>query len=252
MSVVGAARRKRPGQNATGPELDEGLHALGDKRVETLAPADGAAQLGGQQLRPLVGVAVRAGVDVGNDDRVERMKGRRRERLAEPVPGAGHERGVEGAPDGHREHTFGAELLGDGAELGERLGGAGDDDLARSIEIRDPRLAVDAPAGRLDTLVVEAEHRDHCPGRELGGLAHRRAPFGDEAEPVLEVERACRDESRVLAQAVAGGGRGLDAEALGGVEDDEALDERGDLGVVGLGQSFLVGFEEEMGEIASR
>ena len=162
-----------------------------------------------------------------------------------------HQRRVERAPDRHRHHPLGTELFRDDGELIERLGRPGDDHLAGGIEIRDPCLPVDTPARRLDALVVEAEHGDHRARGALGGLAHGGAALGDEAQPVFEVQRARGHESRVLAEAVTGRCRRLDAEALGGVEDDQALDERGDLGVVGSGQRFLVGLEEEMGEIAS-
>ena len=158
---------------------------------------------------------------------------------------------MEGSSHGHGEHTFRAELLGDRGQLRERLGGAGDYHLTWRVEVRDPRLAVHPATGGLDCLVVEPEHGHHGPGRELGGFAHRRTPFGHEPQPVFEVERACCHERRVLAQAVPGRSRGFDAEAFGGIEDDEALDEGGDLGVVGLGQGLLVGFEQEMGKVAS-
>ena len=76
---------QQAGQHATGPQLDEGLHALAQEGVEALVPADRAAQLGRQQLRPLLGIVMEAGVHVGHDDRVECMEVRGREGLAEPV-----------------------------------------------------------------------------------------------------------------------------------------------------------------------
>ena len=169
--------------------------------------------------------------------------------VAEPVAGACHERSVKRAPDRHREHSLGAQLLRNRAELGQRLGSSRDDHLARSIEIRYPRVAVDAPACHLDGFVVETEDRDHRPRRELRSLLHRGAALLDQAQPVLEIERTCSNEGCVLAKTVTGRSRRLDTYPLGCVEHDEALHERGDLGVVGTGQSFLVGFEEEMGQI---
>ena len=105
------------------------------------------------------------------------------------------------------------------------------------------------PAGSLDGLVVEAEHGDHRAGRVFGRLLHGGAPLRDESEAVLEIERTGRDESRVLAQTVTSRSRRLDTDPFGRVEHDQALDESGDLGVVGTGESFLVGLEEKMSQV---
>ena len=57
-------------------------------------------------------------------------------------------------------------------------------------------------------------------------------------------------ERGVLAEAVAGAERRLDAEALDGVEHDEARDERGELRVAGVLQLVGVGVEQQSRDVA--
>ena len=58
-----------------------------------------------------------------------------------------------------------------------------------AFEIRDPGFTIDTTAGRLDSLVVEAENGDHRPRGGFGRLLHGRTAFGDEAETVFKIER---------------------------------------------------------------
>jgi len=51
---------------------------------------------------------------------------------------------------------------------------------------------------------------------------------------------------------VAGAGRGLDTEALDGVQDDQAEGQRGELGVAGLGQLVGTGVEEQVLQVPAR
>ena len=172
------------------------------------------------------------------------------ERLAQALASRRHERRVERSADRERQDPLRAERAGEVGDALEGLGGAGDDDLAGRVEVGDPGLALGTLARGLDVVVFEAEDGDHRPGALLGGVLHRGAALGDEAQPVLEGERAGRDEGGVLAEAVPGGGRRLEAEALGGVEDDEAGHEGGELGVGGPGQRLLVGVEEQSGDVS--
>ena len=48
-----------------------------------------------------------------------------------------------------------------------------------------------------------------------------------------------------------GAGRGLDAEPFDGVQDDEAYDERGQLGVARLGELFDAGVEQQVLHVAA-
>ena len=73
-----------------------------------------------------------------------------------------------------------------------RVGVAGDHDLAGRVEVGDPHVAAGAAAGDLDVVVVEAEDGGHRAGAVLGGGLHGLAPLGDEADAVVEVERARR------------------------------------------------------------
>ena len=57
-------------------------------------------------------------------------------------------------------------------------------------------------------------------------------------------------ERGVLAEAVAGAEARLDAEPLDGVEDHQARDERGELGVAGVLQLVGVGVEQQAGDVA--
>lgn len=84
----------------------------------------------------------------------------------------------------------------------------------------------------------------------LGGLGHRSPAFGDELEAVLVGEGAGRDEGGVLPEAVAGTGRGLEADPFRRVEDDEARDEGGKLRVGGVRQRLLVGLEQQLRDVA--
>ena len=128
---------------------------------------------------------------------------------------------------------------------------AGDDDLARGVVVGHPHLAFGPLAGGLDGVVVGAQHRRHGAGVLLGGVVHGLAPLGDEAQALLEAERAAGGQGGVLAQAVAGAQRGLDADALDGVEDDEAEDEGRQLGVGGGGELVLVGVEQQTADVAA-
>ena len=87
----------QPGEDAAGTELDERRRAEAVQRLERLAPADRAAELGGQQARPLRRVVVDAGVDVGDDRDLRREEDRVAERLAQGGPGRGHQRRMERA-----------------------------------------------------------------------------------------------------------------------------------------------------------
>ncbi len=144
----------------------------------------------------------------------------------------------------------GAELLGDGTGPGHGLGRSGDDDLARRVVVGHPHLALGALASGVDGVVVGAHHRRHGPGVFLGRVVHGLAPLDHEAHALLEAEGAAGDEGGVLAQAVARAQGGLDADALDGVEDDEAEDERGQLGVGAEGELVLVDVEREAGHVA--
>ena len=144
---------------------------------------------------------------------------------------------------GNRDDLAGPELLGDGARPGHGLDGPGDDDLAGRVVVGHPHLALGALAGGVDGVVVGAHHRRHGPGVLLGRVVHGLAPLDHEPHALVEAEGAAGGQGGVLAQAVARAHGGLDADALDGVEDDEAEHERGQLGVGAEGELVLVDVE---------
>ena len=158
------------------------------------------------------------------------------DRQPQLVAGRRHERGVERARHRQRHHLLGAELLGVDGGGGDALRRPGDDDLAGGVVVGHPHVGVGAPAGDVDLVVVEAEHGGHRPRLGQPGLVHGVGAGDHEAHAVVEAERAGGGQRGVLAQAVPGAEAGLDAEALDGVEDHQAGDERGQLGVAGVAQ----------------
>jgi hypothetical protein len=109
---------------------------------------------------------------------------------------------------------------------------------------------VGPPAGDLDVVVVEAEDRRHGARLLHPRLVHRFGPLAHQAHAVVEGEGTGRHQRGVLAQAVTGEVGGVDAEALHGVEDHEAGEERRELRVPGVLQLLGVGVEQEPGEVA--
>ena len=82
--------------------------------------------------------------------------------------------GVWKAPDTCSGITFLApSSLACAAAASTPLGRAGDDDLARSVEVGDPDVVVGAAAGDLDLVVVEAEHGGHRARLGGPGVVHR-------------------------------------------------------------------------------
>ena len=204
------------------------------------------------RVGPFVAAGVGAGVDVGVDGDVGVPQVDGGDRLAEPLASCPHERRVEGAADRHRHHLLRSEGSGRVGGIVDRLGAPGDDDLSGGVVVGDPHVAVDAGAGDLDVVVVEAEDGGHRAGSLRRGGAHRRAAFGDEVEALLERQGPAGHEGGVLAEAVPCRRGGLDAHALDGVEHDQAGHEGGQLGVVGGSQLLGVGVEQQPGDIASQ
>ena len=120
------------------------------------------------------------------------------------------------------------------------------------VVVGHPHLALGALAGGVDGVVVGAHHRRHRPGVFLGGVVHGLAPLDHEPHALLEAEGAAGGQGGVLAQAVARAQPGLDADPLDGVEDDEAQDEGGELGVGAEGELVLVDVEEQAGDVPAR
>ncbi len=73
---------------------------------------------------------------------------------------------------------------------GDPFGRAGDHDLAGSVEVGDPHVAVGAAAGDLDLVVVEPEHGGHRAGLVGAGVVHRLGALDD--QPHALVERRAR------------------------------------------------------------
>ena len=67
---------------------------------------------------------------------------------------------------------------------------------------------------------------------------------------MVEAQRTAGDQCGVLAQAVAGARRRCEPDALDRVEHDEAEHGGGQLGVLGLGELFDRGVQEQAGKVA--
>ena len=199
---------------------------------------------------PLGAVIVGECIDVRHDRHLRVAWVRLGDRLAQPVASRRHERSVERT--GHRQghHLLGADLLGDRARRGNALRRAGDDDLARGIEVGDPHVGVGPAARDLDEVVVEPQHRGHRAGVVVTGLVHRVGTLADQPHAVVEGKCARGGEGGVLAQAVAGAEARLDTQPLDRVEDDQARHERRQLGVAGVLQLVGVGIEQQPTDVA--
>ena len=127
---------------------------------------------------------------------------------------------------------------------------AGDDDLARRIEVGDPHIAVGAPAGNLDLVVVEPEHRCHGAGVLDSGLMHGVCAFDDQTHTLVEAQCARCRQRGVLAEAVARAEARLETETFCRVEHHQARHERRQLRVAGVAQLVGVGIEQEVADIA--
>ncbi len=215
-----------------------------------MLPAHRAAQLRRQQAGPLGAAVVGERVDVGDHRHLGVAWVGVGDRLAQPVARRRHERRVERAGHLQRHDLLGPELLGDGTGRGHAVGRAGDDDLTGRVEVGHPHVAVGPPAGDLDEVVVEPEDRGHRAGVVDAGLVHRVGPLDDEAHALVERQGTGGGERGVLAEAVAGAHRRFETEAFGGVEDHEAGDERGELGVARVAQRIGVGVEQQRGDVA--
>ena len=126
-----------------------------------------------------------------------------------------------------------------------------DDQVFRCVVICDPDIALGPQAGYLDRLVVESEHDPHRAVPFVGGGLHGLASLRDYRHTLVEGEGAGRHEGGVLAEAVAGACRRLDAHPLHRVEDDQAQGEGGQLSVAGLPQLLPTGSKEEMSQVSA-
>ena len=191
-------------------------------------------------------------VHVGHHRDGGRAEAGRAEGRIQPVLGGRHQWGVEGAPHRQGHHPFGPELLGPASGLFHAGGGAGDHDLAGRVVVGHPR-PVDPFAGGGHAVGLEAEHRRHRPRPGLGGVLHGLAPLGHQAGALVVRYGAGGDQGGVLTEAVAGHGghvRPVEAAAAGGVENDQAEGEGGDLGVPRGPKGVGVGVEEQGPDVA--
>jgi hypothetical protein len=117
---------------------------------------------------------------------------------------------VEAAGDRQPARAAHAVLLGRGLERVERRELAGDDDLARRVQVRDRADAVlGADRGQRARLgLVGAHQARHRRGDLLARVLHRLAAQAHQAQAVVERERARAPQRGVLAQRQAGDERG--------------------------------------------
>ena len=152
----------------------------------------------------------RARVGIGQQRRAAGRGTRRREDLAHPVGGVGHERRVGGDADRQHDGALGAQVLGLLRGAFDRGPLAADHDLAGRVAIGD-REDAQRPTGGLQTrqlLVRQADDRGH--GAVLRRRLHLLAALAHETHAVGERDHAGGDHGAVLAHRVAGveGGRG--------------------------------------------
>ena len=136
-----------------------------------------------------------------------------------------------------------------GAGRGHAVGGAGDDDLPGGVEVGDPDLVVGEVAGHLDLVVVEPEDGGHGARSFETGVVHGVGAGADEGDALREAEGAGGGEGGVLAEGVPRVDVGVDPEPFDGVEDHQARDEGGELGVPGVAEFVGVGVEEESADV---
>ncbi len=97
------------------------------------------------------------------------------------------------------------------AEPFQVIQGAGDNDLARRIEVGDPNPTLEVPASLhrlLGPLLVHPQNGRHTSRLERSRLGHGPASGRDQAEALVIVEYAGRSEGRVFTKRMSGrGGR---------------------------------------------
>ncbi len=157
---------------------------------------------------------------------------------------------MERAGDLQRHDLLGPELFGHDARRGDAFGRAGDDDLTRGVEVGHPHIAVGAPAGHLDLVVVESEHRGHRSRVLDARLMHRVGSLDHQTHALVEPERAGGGQRCVFAEAVTGAEAGFEPQSFCGVEHHQAGDERRELGVARVSQFVDVGVEQQTTDIA--
>ncbi len=205
---LGGDALDQPGEHAAGADLDQGGDPQSGQRLHRLAPSDRAAQLGRQQPRPLGRVDVDAGIDVRDHRDLGGEEHRVAEGLAQRRPCRRHQRGVEGP--GHRKghDPSGSVVLGDLAQGGDGVGGAGHHHLARRVEVGHPHVALDALAEATSArcVVGDAQEGGHGPGGVLARSGHGVPASHHQLGAVAVAEGAGRHQCGVLAQGVAGAG----------------------------------------------
>ena len=144
----------------------------------------------------------------------------------ELIVGGLHQFGVKRAGDLERHDLHGTQLGGDRLDSFEGDSVSGDDDIAGAEQVGLPKAAkgCDAAAQLVDGRLVEAQDAGHAAGCGHGRCLHGLAPFADDLQARLEVDRTGKNERSVFAQAQPGG-----AVTIGddfGLADLEAFERR--------------------------
>ena len=196
--------RDEPGEDAAGADLDEGADAGGVHGLDLLDEAHRLGEVRAEGLREAVrGESSRGGVRPHGH--VRRREGHAAEVLREGLGRGGDERRVEGGRDGELR---GAEAGGlaarhHGFDAGDR---AGHDGLLGGVQVGDDD-AVDEERRHVGGRAGDRGHR----AGDLARVRHEHAAGARGRHPVGVGHRACRPERGELAEAVAGGGVGLEA-----------------------------------------
>ena len=124
---------------------------------------------------------------------------------ASALGGGRHERRVEGAGDVEAPRAGAGLLARDLLGRVERVERPGQHELARGVVVGDGEAEARGQRARRRR-ASPPSRASMPPGLRAARVGHGRAALGDEADGVVEGDRAGRDERRVLAERVAGGG----------------------------------------------
>lgn len=229
-------------------DFEEMAVAHGDERADGFGPADGAGDLGFEGVADGGGVGGRGGGEVADDGDGGVLGGGEGELGGEEVLGTLHQAGVVGAGDVEFDGAFDAEFLGACDGVVDAFDGAGEDDLARGVEVGD--IDVGGVGEFADLGFVAADEGGHG---ALGGIAggfHVFAAAGDEAEAIGEREGASGGVGGEFAEGESGGGDWVEVGEAFAEEGEahEAVEEEGGLAAGGFGEFLVRAFEHDGGE----
>ena len=207
----------------------EGLH-----RLDAGNPADRMVGLCDEVCLDLLCLRLQLTREVRNHREGRIMDGDLRELCRELLSSRLHERRVERCGNRQHDGLLGTSCLELLHGLFHAVRRAGDDRLARAVEVDRldlARLFRRLLAGCSNCLIIEADDGCHAALAYGDGLLHVLAALVDECDGILEGKDSCCNECRVLAEAVAAGDIRLHAVLFEDFIDDDADRQDGGLRV---------------------